>query len=683
MAEALPRDEGKLNTLGAMLSARFIEYENDRKPLEEQWMKNLRQFRGVYDPEVLSKILPGGSKAYPKITRQKTIGTVARLMEMLFPQTEKNWGIAPSPIPNLSEADLQALLDGMQEEVDPATGDLPQEAIEKQIREVAAAKAERMSTAMDDQLSELEYITLAKKVVFSGVLYGTGLLEGPYSKIEKKRKWERHPITRKYVAKEVSEVRPYYDLLPVWNWYPDLSAKTLDQQDGYFKRSIMSRAQVSELATRPDFMGDRIREWLRQNPSGNYRERSWETEIRKDGDRKNPGNLNGRKYELHRWVGHISGHDLKAAGHDVPESQLYEMHEADVWVLDKTVVKATANPLQSKRRPLHHFIFEEDDINLAGVGLPQVVRDSQMGICEATRMIFDNGSVTCGPILLMRLGMMLKGQSTDIHAFKTFFADEGAENSNAKPVENVQVDNHITELLAIVKLCMEIMDMETALPPPALGDVTQGGSEALRTKGNASMFLGAASLPIRDTVRNFDSFTTSFIGSLYDWNMEFNSDASIKGDYCIIARGSTSLIAKEVRGMALDNLAVTLQPEERVYIKGKEFLRERLKVRDLDFDEILEDDDVVAQKQAQMSRQTEQQFAQQTALVEAQIKDLISQAVKNLALARKADVGADTDVHQTIIKGVESGARIDQARRDGDREDRVASQGGTRSKETA
>jgi hypothetical protein len=523
-----------------------------------------------------------------------------------------------------------------------------------------------MSRQMDDQLTEMEYITLAKRIIFSGTLYGVGLLHGPYTKKQKLRKWQRNPSTRRYEAVEVTELRPYYENGPVWNWYPDMSAKALDQQDGYFLRHVMSRDQVSDLANRPDFMGDKIRDWLRTHDKGNYVERDWERLIRKDGDRQNPNDLSGRKYEAYSWIGSISGHDLFAAGEAIPEDKLSEQHEAEIWVLDGTVIKAKLNPRETNKRPCHVFIFEEDDINLLGIGLPEVVRDSQLGICESVRMMFDNGSVTCGPQLLVRTGLLAQGQNTTIHSFKTWLMDPDIDPATSTPpVENIRIDNHINDLMAIVKMCMEFMDAETALPPPALGDVTKGGSEALRTRGNASMFLGAASLPIRDTVRNFDSFTTSFIGSLYDWNMEFNSDATIKGDYQIIARGSTSLIAKEVRGMALDNLAQTLQPEERVYIKGKEFLRERLKVRDLDMDAILEDDDKVSAKLEEQANAAKNAADQQAQMVEAQVREMFANALKNIALARKADVGADADVYRAIIEGVSGAADIDQKRREG------------------
>ena len=121
-----------------------------------------------------------------------------------------------------------------------------------------------------------------------------------------------------------------------------------------------------------------------------------------------------------------------------------------MWLLDNVVIKAKLNPMETRRRPIHEFIFEEDDINLAGVGLPQVVRDSQLGICEAVRMMFDNGSITCGPSLLLRLGLLAPGQDTSIHSFKTWIADPDAENTNVPPVENVNIENHIPDLLQIV-----------------------------------------------------------------------------------------------------------------------------------------------------------------------------------------------------------------------------------------
>jgi len=77
------------------------------------------------------------SRLYYGSTRTKVIGTVARLMEMMFPQTEKNWGIRPSPIPDLSQEDTQSVLDTLQNGLPEGT-ELPSEVIERAIADTVA-----------------------------------------------------------------------------------------------------------------------------------------------------------------------------------------------------------------------------------------------------------------------------------------------------------------------------------------------------------------------------------------------------------------------------------------------------------------------------------------------------------------------------------------------------------------
>ncbi len=278
-------DKEKMKRLGVTLFSRFSQYQRDRMELELQWLKNIRQFRGIYDPEIERRIGDDQSRAYPKVTRTKVIGTVARLMEMLFPQTEKNWGIAPSPLPDLSTGDLQSVLDHLAEEhPDQPIND---EQIEKAVMSFAKAKADRMEKKIEDQLSEVEYIQLARRIIFSGVLYCTGVLKGPMVKRVKGRTWSQDPYSGKLVAKEIEKLQPVWEQVPVWNYYPDLSAKEFDQMDGQFERHISSRSQFRDLAKRPDFMADVVKKILREKEGGNYKEQHWETMLRIKGDRKN------------------------------------------------------------------------------------------------------------------------------------------------------------------------------------------------------------------------------------------------------------------------------------------------------------------------------------------------------------------------------------------------------------
>jgi len=646
-------NEEGVRKLGIRLFSMFEQYKKDRKTVEETWLQNLRQFRGIYDPAIEKNINADQSHAYPKVTRTKVIGTVARLMEMLFPQTEKNYGIEASPLPDLSEGDLQKVLDQLA--LDNPNEDLSDEKIEKAIKSFADAKCARMGIEIDDQLQELEYVTKARGVVFSAVLYCIGILKGPQVIEKKCRTWVKDGLTGKLRAQSVTKNAPDYEKVSVWDWYPDLSAKTFASMDGQFQRHVMSRHQVSELAKRPDFDKERILNWLRANTTGNFKELHWETELRARGssDKQNVTDISGRKYELYEFWGCVSGHELEACGIAVEDTS--SEYEVNMWGIGSTIIKHVINPYDAKIRPYHLFVYEEDDINLLGNGLPVVMRDSQLAICEASRMMLDNASVVCGPILELNMDLLMPGQSLDIHAYKTYLREGTGAEASQRAVQSVDVNAHIPELRSIVELFMQFADSETALPPSAMGDISKGGSEALRTQGGASMLLGAAALPIRDTVRNFDRFTTSFIGSLYYWNMQFSDNESIKGDYVVIARGSTSLIAKEVRSTQLDMFVTTLSEEERMYLNPEKVLLERMKVRDLPLD-LLEDKEVVAERLAERAANARALAEGQAATMRAQIKEIIASSFKDYALAMKATTAANVDTFNAVVGGIESAA---------------------------
>ena len=64
-------NEYAMKSFGVRMNALFGTYKNDRRVIEEQWLRNLRQFRGIYDPEIEGRIGADQSKAYPKVTRTK------------------------------------------------------------------------------------------------------------------------------------------------------------------------------------------------------------------------------------------------------------------------------------------------------------------------------------------------------------------------------------------------------------------------------------------------------------------------------------------------------------------------------------------------------------------------------------------------------------------------------------
>ncbi len=663
-------DEPKLDSLGTTLFKRWQTYVTDRKMIEERWLRNLRQVRKIYDPETLKNIPTDRSKAYPGVTQWMVRGTIARLMQMLFPNTEKNYGIKASPLPDLPKEQLQQVLDALVQEkikkaseqnqqLQPAQVQLTDEEIEKAIVAFAAGKAERMEVKVNDDLQGMEFITLARKVVKSAVTYNTGIAVGPQHVEVKTRTWYQDANSGQWLAKDATKFKPQFDHLTIWDHYPDMTAVSLDKQDGNYDRHIMTRPEVEALAGRPDFFGSRVREFLSKNTVGNYKAQWWETEIK--GEPKSGlapvASKETRKFEALSYRGYVSGHDMKAAGIDIADGKLGENYHANAWMIGETLIKLVLSPFDGEIPYHHYFVFEDDDLTILGSGQCDVLRDSQMSICETARAALDNMSVV-GPQAIVDEDHLVPGQDMSIRKHKTWRFEDLTGNKNVNSVlANVQIDSHLTELKALLDMFMSFAQQESGLPPPSMGDVSQGGSEALRTTDNASAFLGAAALPIRDTVRNYDSFTISLISALVKWNMKYDPNPSRDGDHDVIARGSTTLISKEVLGRALNDFRASISPDEAPHIKTRAMLVQRMKAHDLPVDELLEDEAVANETIQRNAAQHEKNLQAQDELLAAQVEEALSNAMKNAALARKADGSLGVEVFETIIAGLEAGAK--------------------------
>lgn len=610
-----------VSPLGMKLHDEFEAAKRDRTDIEDRWLKDLRQYKGQYDPEVLARMHPKRSKANLSITRTKVKTVTARQLDILFPANEgKNWGIQPTPIPELNPQ----IEEDIAKQITEITGQPPtKDQIEQILFDEAKKRCDAMEKEMDDELSEIKYRDIIRKVIMSGNLYGTGVLKGPLVKRNVAKRWVKgeedwHTI-------EISSLSPYCEWVPIWDIYPDMTANDPDYMRRVFQRNVMPRHKVYSLAKRDDFNGEAIEAYLEAYPDGDAEYQNFENSLRDMGSNSTVdfGNIQpmNKKYEVIEFWGFLDTQELEDIGVDIPKEKLGLECACNVWMLGNVVIKAVISPIEGVNFPYFFYYFDKDETSIFGEGIPVAMRDTQQLFNASIRALLDNAAISAGPIIEANVDLLDPNDDpTDLYPFRVFQRTGTGAEANARAINVQTLPSYTKEFLELSQFFMTIGDEITVIPRYMHGD-SNNVKGAGQTAHGLSMLMGAVNITLKDLVKNFDDgITKPFIKSLYFWNMDFNPKPDIKGDFMVIAKGSSSLIAKEVRSEQLMGfLQMTNNPVDLQFIHRDIALREILKTFDLDSLQLVKSPPEIKQEQQQMQaeQQRQQQFMEEVELLKA------------------------------------------------------------------
>jgi hypothetical protein len=112
-----PPSRERLKEIIGRMEAEVTSRIGKRTNLEDRWIAALEQYHGRYDPAT-AKVLfeEQRSGLFINATRPKTDALAARLKDLLFPTDEKNWGISPTPVPQLADSAERAAADFRQKQ---------------------------------------------------------------------------------------------------------------------------------------------------------------------------------------------------------------------------------------------------------------------------------------------------------------------------------------------------------------------------------------------------------------------------------------------------------------------------------------------------------------------------------------------------------------------------------------
>lgn len=500
-----------------------------------------------------SKNVAVRSRVVVNIVQPKTEQAVARMCEILFPVDDRNWGIKPTPVPEVAKAmgDKRMTVDPVTMQPTGLTAD--EEA--KALVEVAKKAAEGMQDAIDDSLTECKYNSESRKVIENGTRLGTGVMYGPFPSVKTTKIW-RHAQGQRSVLQITQEIVPKSESLDPWNVYFDPSCGNDHQRGaGFFIKRDVNRKELRALRGQPGYDTESINAVLQSAPL-----RSRVTEGRVLSTTVGYE----ESYELWQYHGEIEPQDMCTLSLRTtrPEGQEERMMDdvsfgVLIMVNDK-VIGAMESWVADKTLPVDVWNYRKSDDSPYGFGLPDALEHQQGVINAAWRQVMDNARVSMGGQIIMRKGTVIPANSSyEITPNKIWYAkDDTIDVTKAFHVAEFQ--SHLQELLAIAQAAMTFADTESNMPQLMGGE--QGS--APETVGGTILLFNQANGVLRQRVKLYDDTITSpHITRYFDWNMEHNPNEDIKGDSEVDARGSTALIEKDIANQALLALAnVTSNP---------------------------------------------------------------------------------------------------------------------------
>ena len=606
----------RLRVFGVRLQSQAEDQVKRRFSIDERWLDDLRQFNGQYDKVTAATLAAsGGSKLFVNITRNKVNAAEARLIDILFPTDDRNWGIQPTPVPYLSK---------LSKDKDPISNEdgspfVTDEGVQVQKRDVAQGvmeeareRANSMQDEIDDQLNETNYNSVNRDMVHDAVLYGTGILKGPVIIGKTRQKWSEVVDEQGQVAQVieiVDDLKPGAERVDPWDFFPDMQSRTVDDAEFIFQRHYMSKKALRDLADKPGFLRTQIAEVLKKDADNSHTA----THLQEMQSMAGLTSLDNGRFEVWEYHGPVDKDDLIAAGVEVDEEDVFTEYSGVVWFSESRVLKAVINPADTGDMPYSVFNWEGDDTTLFGVGIPYLMRSSQKVLNATWRMLMDNAGLSVGPQTVINSQVVRPADGNwRLTPHKVWELTD--KNGNVNNVfGSFEINSHMNELISLFQYARQIADEETALPQIAQGE--QGS--ATDTASGMSMLMNSANTMLRRVVKNFDDdVTRPFIKRMYDWNMQFNPKEDVKGDFSIDARGTSSLLVKEQQAANLMNLMnISASPLLQPLTNTAELYRKVVSSMQIEADEIVKTTEEIELETQKMQQQME---AQQQAMMQAQ-----------------------------------------------------------------
>lgn len=492
------------------------------------------------------------SKVFLNITRPYVETAASKVIEVLSPADDKSWSLSPSSVPNLPEKP-SALVVVAQEQLaaagaPAAAGQPPAEMnpLEEALKQAKNA-AKGAQIWIEDKLQECQFQASLRAVVDESSRLGTGIIRGPVPTVRRSIKTDMNGDV--VVLEEiVPESRP----VSVWDAYPDPACGDNIHNGQFFvEHDRMVEKQVRDLVGQPGYNEEALLFVLEEGPrqSGNA------GMALAPHDSQDPS---ADRYHVWYYYGFLKREDVQAM--NCACSEFDEIKNIGVPVIvtmiNDTPVKAHLNPMSDGRFPYDFMCWQRVAGSPFGIGIARQIRSCQAILNSHVRAMMENAGLSSGPQIILARGSILPADGVwTITPRKIWYLKPDADIQDVQQaLASIVIPSIQGDLLQAIDFALKMAENVTGLPILLQGQ--QGANGVPETLGGMQLLVANASSLLRRMARIFDdNLITPHIRAYYSYMMSYADDQSIKGDFKVVAHGSTALIARDQRNQFMVSTA--------------------------------------------------------------------------------------------------------------------------------
>jgi hypothetical protein len=572
-----------LEDLAFAIEKKFETRQKDRASKESEWLECIRLWLGPLSVEGSQNYrspdrpwspLSGKKRPDRNIVQIKCDIAVAQQISMQFAGGDKNWDIHP---PAYSV------------DIDPAT---------------ASHAAMEMEKVIEMQLTRTRYGAKARQAMWDRVVLGTGILKGPVNSGKLQVKY-RPLQDGTYIPELTTEYTPEIERVDPWFFYPDDSTNDPCNIQDAIEVHPMSRLEVSKLKKNSGFITEAIDELLKTAP------KEYTNDSFSDFSKLTDSNVNvfKNKYVVLEYHGPITLDQLKTLdiepAYDTPSEEYY----GEVWTCQGQVIRIELSNIEGVyETPYAIARWKRDPASVFGFGLPLILRDHQRVTTQTWHMILDNSSISSGPqVIMQKNAIQPMDGNWELDPRKVWL-----QTDFGTPIQEAfhffVPPNVSDQLLGVLNVTAQFAEEESGVNMMSAGlgspQVTDSAT------GQAIMNTNSSMLSDWQAEEWDDSITEKVIRRFYAWNMQYNRDPKIKGNFEIDVKSSTEyknklLILRDVERLSME---AAQNPELAIALNMEELTKARLNMMSLPNNNVVRTPEEIAQIRQQQQEQAQNEI---------------------------------------------------------------------------